>query len=217
MKIFFKNTTIVSLVLFLFIGCQHPQPSEKDTLNLIIKDIATQLKQSQKFTKKDTGTIALTTFVDLNKFATTSNFGRVLSESLFNELFIRGFNVADFRGQGGISVNDNGEFFITRDIQRLKNEVPNTYILIGTYTRIENNILINVRIMDNLTGKVISTARTIYKANYCKLTNGICDDNVISKKSNQKSDLKKPLVIKKQKPKRKIKIVFEEPTTTASI
>jgi len=131
--------------------------------------------QNNKMNQRDTGTITLTSFVNLKKLNRTSQFGRVLGESLFSELFVRGFNVTDFRGQNAISVNKTGEFFITRNIEKLDSEVPNSYILVGTYSKIDQNVMINARILDNKTGKLISSARSMYANEDCSLF-GICNN-----------------------------------------
>ena len=145
------------------------------TLNEAILSLANQLSQNNKMNQRDTGTITLTSFVNLKKLNSTSQFGRVLGESLFSELFVRGFNVTDFRGQNAISVNETGEFFITRNIEKLDSEVPNSYILVGTYSKIDQNVMINARILDNKTGKLISSARSMYANEDCSLF-GICNN-----------------------------------------
>jgi len=160
------------------------------TLNKTIVDLADRLFSSSRIRNTNMSDIAITSFVDLDKFNKTTHFGRTISESFFDELFVRGFNVTDFRGQGGISVKPSGEFFITRKIDNLKHEIPNTYILVGTYTRIENSILINVRIMDNYTGKIVSTASSIYKADYCKLNDNICQEKYLPNKIKLKRKIK---------------------------
>ena len=196
-----KTLIIFAFILLSFTGCvkettfpsfpTYTAVEEKQSLNETIIDIADQLKRSNKLKLKDTGTIAITTFVDLNKFDKTTHFGRILGESMFNELFVRGFNVSDFRGQGAISINNKGEFYITRDISKLASEVNNTYILVGTYSKIENKTLLNVRIMDNTTGKIVASARAIHKHDYCSIKDEIC--------------IEKPKVVK-----RKIKIITDE-------
>jgi len=145
------------------------------TLNDAILSLANQLSLNNKLQVADTGTITLTSFVDLKKLTKTSQFGRVLGESLFSELFIRGFNVTDFRGQNAISVNKTGEFFITRDVSKLASEVSNTYILIGTYSKIDQNVIINARIIDNKTGKLVTSARAMYANDDCSLF-GVCNN-----------------------------------------
>ncbi len=139
-------------------------------LNGAIVAIADQLLTSNIKKQSDTSLI-LTSFVQLAQFNKTTTFGRLISESLFNELHIRKFKVIDFRGQDAIVVNANGEFHITRDIKKLKDQIETIeYIVVGTYSPFENeSILINARIMDSLSGEVISSARIIYHPKDCSL------------------------------------------------
>ena len=136
-----------------------------------IVELADNLLASSRIVKEDMGNIAITSFVDLHQLSKTTAFGRTLGETFFNELFIRGFNVADFRGQNALTINTTGEFFITRNAKLINRNIPNTYVLVGTYSSIDNKILINARIMDNKTGKVVASAKTYYNTNDCKLLN----------------------------------------------
>ena len=145
------------------------------TLNNAIVSLANQLSQNSRIKPTDTGTITVTSFVDLQQLNKTSQFGRVLGESLFSELFVRGFNVSDFRGQNAISINGSGEFYITRNVAKLQSEVPNTYIVVGTYSKIDENVMINARILDNKTGKIVSSARVMYGNDDCSIF-GICNN-----------------------------------------
>jgi TolB-like protein len=143
-------------------------------LNNTIVDIADQLFDT-KFNKKDKTRVILTTFVDLDELDKTSTFGRLVSESMFNELHIRKFLVTDFRGQDAVSVSEDGEFHITRDVEKLKDKVDYVeYILVGTYVKFEDeSLLINARIMDSISGNLLSTARVVYHPRDCSLF-GIC-------------------------------------------
>ncbi len=177
----FKIIQLLSLsflAMMLFTGCavsthktvqtNYVNPTSLDTA---INNIADQLKVGTTLDfKSNKGTIAVTSFVDLNQLSKTTQFGRILGESMISELFKRGFNVSEFRGQGAISVNKHGEFYITRDIQKLNMEVPNTYVLVGTYAQIEDKTLLNIRIIDNSSGKLIASAREIYNQDYCVLS-----------------------------------------------
>ena len=138
------------------------------SLDATVHDLANKLLKSSRVKPNKFGDIALTSFVDLNKFNRTTHLGRSLSESFFNELFARGFDVSDFRGQKTISVNANGEYFITRDIRKLQKSTKNTYVLVGTFTTADRAIMINARIMDNRTGHIVAAARTYYKSNDCR-------------------------------------------------
>ena len=64
--------------------------------------------------------VLITSFVRLDEFKQTSEFGRVVSESLINELSNRGFEITEFRGQMAVSINDEGEYFISRKPNELK-------------------------------------------------------------------------------------------------
>lgn len=150
-----------------------------NNLNTTIIDLATQLFNSNIY-KKNSKNIVLTSFVDLNKFDETSVFGRLLSESMFNELHIRKFKVTDFRGQDAVLVNEDGEFHLTRDTEKLRDMINGVeFILVGTYVKFENqSILINARIIDSISGEVISSARSVYKPKDCQIF-GICKNKII--------------------------------------
>lgn len=177
--------TFLATIFILLIGCDQNTiviPKEKastHTIHLTVDDaiisIANQLSMNNKINMKDNGTMTMVSFVDLEQLKKTSRFGMVLAESLYNELFVRGFNVSDIRGQNAISINADGEFYITRNITKLQSEVSNTYIVLGTYTKIDELIMINARIMDNKTGKVVSSARAMYANDDCSIY-GVCNN-----------------------------------------
>jgi len=131
------------------------------TLEGTINSLATQMMRNQKLST--TKPVLITSFVRLDDFKKTSEFGRVVSESLINEMSNRGFNIIEYRGQLAVSVNDAGEYFITRKPHQMKSKIPNTYIVVGTYSRQHRNIILNTRVIDNITGKIISSARATYK------------------------------------------------------
>jgi len=177
---------------FLLMGCESVTHTEKlnlkvsdvniqkykggEDLNDIIVNIADQLLQHNK-DLNNTKTIILTTFVDLESFTTTNSLGRIISESLYNELHSRNYKIIDFRGQNTVSVNNEGEFHLTRDVNKLKDEITAVeVVLVGTYSRFENeSILINARLIDSISGFVYSTARVVYKPYNCEEYN-ICDN-----------------------------------------
>ena len=134
-----------------------------------IVELADSLLASSRIAQADMGNIAITSFVNLHNLSKTSAFGRTLGETFFNELFIRGFNVADFRGQNALTINPTGEFFITRDVRKINKKIDNSYVLVGTFTSIDKKVLINARIMDNRTGRVVASAKTYYQTNDCRV------------------------------------------------
>jgi TolB-like protein len=136
-----------------------------------IVELADSLLASSRIAQADMGNIAITSFVNLHNLSRTSAFGRTIGETFFNELFIRGFNVADFRGQNALTINPTGEFFITRDAKKINNKVANSYVLVGTFSSIDKKVVINARIMDNQTGRVVAAAKAYYETTDCKLLN----------------------------------------------
>lgn len=150
-------------------GYEQYKYSEHKKLNSTILELADKLLLSSRIDTRDMGELAITSFVDLHKLNKTTHFGRTLSESMFDELFIRGFNVTEFRGQNTLSVNADGEYFITRDVNLLNSSVPNKYILVGTYTMFEDSMLINARIVDNSNGKIVASARSYYSSDDCRI------------------------------------------------
>ena len=132
-----------------------------------VEKIANQLLSTMNI--KDIDAVAITSFVDLNKLNKTTRFGRIMSESFFNALNKRGVNVMDFRGQKSLSINADGEFFLSRNIKKIHSPIKNSYVLVGTYAKIEEGIIINSRILDNISGRVIASSRVIYHSNNCEL------------------------------------------------
>ena len=165
-------------------------------LNNTIIAIADQLFQT-KTDKKNPTRVILTSFVDLNKLEKTSTFGRLITESMFNELHIRKFLVTDFRGREAVTVNEDGEFHITRDVDELKDNVDAVeYILVGTYVKFENqSLLVNARILDSLSGRILSSARVVYRPKDCALF-GICMKKAIIETENSRTQ--KPAMVNKK-------------------
>jgi len=183
MKKGFIQLIILSGIILGLTGCGYTNSilniQKQSNTILTINDatiaLADQLSQNSKLNALNNGTIAAVSFVDLKNLNETSQFGRILSESLYNELFIRGFKLTDVRGQNVITINTSGEFYLSRDITHLNKEVSNTYILVGTYSCLNENITINARILDNKTGKLLSSGRVIY-TNDDYTISGVCSD-----------------------------------------
>ncbi len=156
----------------------------QDTLENTITSLATQMMQNKKFqTNKP---VLITSFVRLDNLKKTTEFGRILSESMINELSNRGFNVIEFRGQMSVSVNAHGEYYITRNVDKMREKIVNTYVVVGTYSRQYGKVMLNSRVLDNNNGQIISSARSTY-------VHGLRNDCVIFK------DCKPPRTIKIQK------------------
>ncbi len=160
--------------------------TSQSSLEATINSLATQMMRNKKMNTRKP--VLITSFVRLDNFKKTTEFGRIVSESMINELSNRGFNIIEYRGQMAVSVNERGEYFITRNPYKLKDEIPNTYVVVGTYSRQFGKVMLNARVIDNITGKIISSSRATYI-------------------HNRRNDC---ILFKDCKPARKIKIIKEK-------
>jgi TolB-like protein len=135
----------------------------QDTLESTIASLSAQMLENKKFDSNKP--VLITSFVRLDEFKKTTEFGRVVSESLINELSNKGFEIIEFRGQMAVSINDEGEYFISRKPHELKSKIPDTYVVVGTYSRQPGKVMLNARVIDNITGKIITSARATYVHN----------------------------------------------------
>lgn len=101
-----------------------------------------------------------TTFADLNDLTETSPFGRLVGEHLMHELQLRGWTVTDIRLTRDVIVNSSGEFSLSRDISRLRQSHPAANVITGTYSNTNDGVLLNIRVLDLASGRVVSTAQT---------------------------------------------------------
>jgi TolB-like protein len=102
----------------------------------------------------------IATFADVNNFSDTSQFGRLISESLMHELQIRNWNVIDVRLTKDLIINDAGEFSLSRDISRLRASNPTSNIVTGSYSATPDGVILNIRVLDVKTGLILSSAQT---------------------------------------------------------
>lgn len=102
--------------------------------------------------------VVITTFVDLNDLARTSVFGRMVAEKMIDEMNRLGFTVVELRRAQDIFVKkDGGEFILSRDVEAISKTTSASALLAGTYVVTPKTILINARLMDIKSPKVIST------------------------------------------------------------
>ena len=102
----------------------------------------------------------VTSFSNLNDLSESSNFGRLVGEHMLHELQVRGWTVTDMRLTRNLVVNEAGEFSLSRDIQRIRENLPAGNVLTGTYSLTPDGVLLNARVIDLATGEVLSTAQT---------------------------------------------------------
>lgn len=195
--VYIKYLLFLFPLLFLFSGCKQKVENinsdykranysffvdkRYSDLDSAVAEIANQLLLNIPSNSQKQNKLIVTTFVDLHSLSKSSPFGRVISESLIDEMHSRHFKMIDFRTQEIISVNPNGEFSLTRDTSKLRDEVQEALIVVGTYSVVdENTVVLNARIMNTFTADVISTAKVIYYFKDCKEFN-ICNETNTTK------------------------------------
>ncbi len=179
-----RYLVLLSILLFIFLGCsskcgvmnecgakiKHNVMHTRDIFEAV-KFVSDELLLDAKVKENN---IIITSFVNLHKLKETSKFGRIFSENLINYTTKKGFSVADFRGQKFVSLNENGEFFLTRDVAKLNEKVKNKYVLVGTYAPYKNGVLVNARLIDNISGVVISASTVAVVDLYDKALTSDC-------------------------------------------
>ena len=104
--------------------------------------------------------ILVTSFSNLDNLTETTSFGRLIAEQLMHELKVRGWGVVDLRLTKSVIVNQTGEFSLSRDLGRIRESFPAGNVLVGTYSRTTDGVLISARVIDVTTGHVQSSAQS---------------------------------------------------------
>ncbi|MBF0564686.1 MAG: hypothetical protein HQK89_05530 [Nitrospirae bacterium] len=127
-------------------------------LNAMIIFLADQLERNVDF-QDVSSPIIVTSFPNLDNLKETSRLGRLISETLMHELQVRKWAVLDIRIMNEVVMNDDGEFSLSRDIKRVKEQYHIGGIVTGTYSYTPECIVINARLINPQTGIVLSTAQ----------------------------------------------------------
>lgn len=94
-----------------------------------------------------------------------SVFSHHLSEAIIYDLHVFGVPVLDFKVTDFIRVTDAGDFVLSRDFSELSAELPIKYVVTGTITTHHAGVILNARLVEIDTKRVISAARTFVPAN----------------------------------------------------
>jgi len=110
--------------------------------------------------------ILVCTFVELKKLSRTSSLGRYVAEQLMNEMQNRHYEVVEIRKSQAIMMQEKrGEFGLSRNPSEVNHTVAAGAMLTGTYTPSKDSIVINARIVDNRSAKLLSSATAIIPRN----------------------------------------------------
>lgn len=169
--------TAISMI-FIVSGCtMQILPLQQDTVeNKVIlppvgnfndrmKNLADQLDKNA-VNHIPSNTYIVTSFTNLDKLGDTTALGRLISENLMSGLQLNKWQILEARLTKGIDVTAAGEFSLSRDISKLRDEYKISGVVTGTYSAAEGNITINARVIDVNTGLLISSAQTYIPVNW---------------------------------------------------
>ena len=105
-------------------------------------------------------TFIVTSFSNLNRLSETTRFGRLVAENLMHELQMRRWKIFEVRLTKDITINESGEFSLSRDINKIKEINRVGGIITGTYSTADGYIIVNARVIDIDTGRVVSSAQS---------------------------------------------------------
>jgi len=129
------------------------------TFNANVIFIADQLDRNRD-AEINAKPILVTSFSNLDNLSETTSFGRLIAEQLMHELKVRGWGVVDLRLTKSVIVNQTGEFSLSRDLGRIRESFPAGNVLVGTYSRTTDGVLISARVIDVTSGHVQSSAQS---------------------------------------------------------
>lgn len=135
-----------------------------------IQGLADELFRNLANADAETGapgkSILVCTFVDLKKLTRTSSLGRYVAEQLMSEMQQRQYEVVEIRKSQAVMLQEKrGEFGLSRNPAEVSPTVAAGAMLTGTYTPNKDSIVINARIIDNRSARLLSSATAIIPRN----------------------------------------------------
>lgn len=103
--------------------------------------------------------ILFTSFVDLDDLKTTSTFGRLLGEQVGSRMAQFGYRVMEpkLRQDSLLIIEGAGELILTRDLENIRLNHEAQAVLVGTYTVIDESIILTARLLSALDGAILSS------------------------------------------------------------
>ncbi|WP_432462993.1 FlgO family outer membrane protein [Agarivorans sp. QJM3NY_33] len=133
-------------------------PDAKKTLTDYVNMMSQRLVSSSQFVNADTP-IGVASFVPLDNLRTTDLFGMQIAESFVYEMQQSGFSVIDYKTTGFIRITPEGDFVYSRNVKELAKRLPIEYLLVGTFSKSNDGILVNARIVGAQSKVVVASAQ----------------------------------------------------------
>ncbi|MDZ7642525.1 MAG: FlgO family outer membrane protein [Desulfurivibrio sp.] len=136
-----------------------PQATPPALADREIADLVRELLRGGGYNIRDGYTLAVSPPVNLNDLYATSSFGRLLGERLLGELQRAGVEVIDVRRTPALLIHERqGEYGLSRDMDELSYVQNAQAVLVGTYTVGVDRVLVELRVVDNQDGRILTSA-----------------------------------------------------------
>lgn len=151
-------------------GNVQPQAANIEYLSAyLVRQLTQQLPPHQT-----DGNILVTTPVLVANLEDTNHLGLSLQQSLMSHFKQQGHNVVDANLAVAMQVSKQGDFMLSRDWQRLSQEMLVQYVMVTTLSPSADSVLVNSRILDKRTNRILAASQTHITAaqlpNYIKTT-----------------------------------------------
>ncbi|MBF0136630.1 MAG: FlgO family outer membrane protein [Magnetococcus sp. DMHC-1] len=104
-------------------------------------------------------TILPVTFVNLDNLEETSSLGRLIARQMASRFTQRGYSMMEVKVRKDLVIRkDEGEFILSREIEKIGQEHKAKALLVGSYTVAQNRIFVNAQII-RLKDKVALASR----------------------------------------------------------
>ena len=106
--------------------------------------------------------LLVTTIVPVDNLYKATSFGRLVTEQLITELSRQGLSIVEARKTDTYIISDGeGEFSLSRKIEQIGNEYSADAVLVGSYSKSGDQVLVNVRLVDAKDSHVIVASGTM--------------------------------------------------------
>ncbi len=104
-------------------------------------------------------TMVVATFVDMDRLNRSGTFGRFVAENMMGRMAKLGFDVLEVRTAKRLMVQPNvGEHALTEEEDEMKNSYRADTVLLGTYKKTGDVVVVHARLVAHSTQKIISSA-----------------------------------------------------------
>jgi TolB-like protein len=117
--------------------------------------------------------------IDLQSGQSLPGLGQQIQESLITLSTQAGLRVLEYKTMPAIKMHQDQDVMLSRDVTALKQTINPEYFLTGTYSELENSVLVNLRLISLADNTVVAAASDYIPAN------AMWSDTKVSMKNSQ--------------------------------